>query len=166
MPHNDPNILAELSQRARARRERDCEVTVTHNVSPGGIAYPNYRSQAMITYAYSARTGHYYVGYSGSSGGIVDRHQDLANHDMAWRRHGRIEGDIERYNDQYQGRSAYNCGEAAAYSIAVSWQERLSDLVFASFGTSHQLVDPCQNCMHWLQPAYGYYFNLGAWYSA
>jgi hypothetical protein len=127
----------------------------------------NYRVQAMITYAYNVHTREVYVGYSGSSGGMVDRRGELAEHDMAYRRHERIRRVIEAYRNRYAtDREPYNCGEAAAYSIAVSWHERLSDLAFASFGLQDELVDPCPNCRLWLEGAYGYYVQPSNWYES
>jgi hypothetical protein len=158
----DPHVLAELLVRAQTRREQDLIAGPVHNIEPGGIPNPHYRAQAMITYAYSIRSHRFYVGYSGSSGGIVDKNKDLADHNMAWRRHERISGDIDAYEEYFTERSPYNCGEAAAYSIAASWGEQLRDLVFASFGLEGQLVDPCVNCQLWLERAYGCRVGGGA----
>jgi hypothetical protein len=157
----DPNILTWLEQQAALRRDADSEVNDhVHDVEPGGRPDPQYRSLAMVTYAYSVRTQNRYVGYSGTAGGMTEN-QELAEHEMAYRRYERIQhviGDGGRHH----GRSSYNCGEAAAFSIAVAWQEELRDLVFASFGTTGRVVDPCQNCQEWLNRSYGYYSHDGS----
>jgi hypothetical protein len=162
---SNPNVLSELRGRAQARRERVSIAGPVHNVARGGIPDPDYRAVAMMTYAYSVRTGNFYVGYSGSSGGIMSGDPNrFADHDMAYRRHGRIKDDIDEFGHLYTDRSAYNCGEAAAYSIASSWGEKLSDLAFASFSPEDELIDPCWNCKLWLEKAYGYYHQQSGWY--
>jgi hypothetical protein len=166
----DPNILTLLKDQAALRRDADSVVNdhvhelepgeIDPQYQPGGIPDPQYRSRAMVTYAYSVRTQNRYVGYSGTAGGMTEN-QALADHDMAWRRWDRIQGVIGE-GAGHHGRSSYNCGEAAAFSIAVAWQEELRDLVFASFNTTGGVVDPCQNCQVWLAQSYGYYLHDGS----
>ena len=127
------------------------------------------RSQGDMCYAYSRKTGDYYVGYSGSAGGIMDGEQQV-NTDQSDRRVGRLVGavrEIEWVNPVHAKSGRYrapaNCAEASALSIALSWDQELQDLFFVSFFKADgnhregvELKGPCELCLKWIEGALGY----------
>jgi hypothetical protein len=132
---------------------------LVEDLNPGGRADPDNRHMATMTYAYSVGSRKLYVGYSGTPGGMSSRRGGILTHQMAARRIARISSELNEYEhsiDKPLKRSVYNCGEAAALSIAISHGEELAHLIFASF-FKNDLVPPCHNCLTWINKAAGYY---------
>jgi hypothetical protein len=165
---------------ARAADRRQWEKTVGDE----GHSFVEHRSRSDLCYAYSTSTDYYYVGYSSIAGGMYgnrgflgDQRQNLGvsgkitDRELPQRRLDRLVVGLPSatQDPQHLGRPVANCAEACAYSIALSYDERLGDLFFISFYPSegdHQrsgprggplAKPPCGNCKTWLSAAFGYW---------
>jgi len=118
----------------------------------------NYRSQnggrgsvLTLCFAISASTGVTYIGWNGKKG------------ELGW---GNSDGRWEVRSKRWQAatgasvESVYGqenpCAEASALSIALSWGEKLGDLVFFATNTEDDWFHPCEACRSWLR------YSLGA----
>src|SRR5262245_55248891 len=72
---NVREFLAEVKERAQARRKRDGPVRYSNFTGgePGSAAAPEKRAAAALCYAYNVKDGEFYVGYSGYPGGMTYR---------------------------------------------------------------------------------------------
>lgn len=176
--YNNDDFLARLIDRAGNRRRKDV------GKDSEGRAFVNYRGQSDLCYAYSVKTGEYYIGYSSISGGMYGNQGFLGNQpqnlgkrdkipdrELPERRLRRLEvqmGNTATSDPRGLNRPIANCAEACAYSIALAYDELLSDLFFSSFfpGAGQHARDdrgaprpkpPCGNCKTWLKGAFGYW---------
>jgi hypothetical protein len=107
-----------------------------------------YEPFAMMCIATNRRTGDKYIGFSGTAGGMA-RGLHIIRTEQSERRYSRISYTMSRVI-QSENRRPENCAEAAAYSIAVSYGERLEDLVFQAIDRYGHNVPPCRNCQQWV----------------
>jgi hypothetical protein len=127
----------------------------------------SYRPRADMSLAYSTHTKHIYVGYSGGAGGMMS-HGKMIYEDQGVRRRGRLAdaGLNPSARVETVQHLLCNCAEAAAYSIALAFDELLSDLNFTTFyphvgqdkrGDGLQRKRPCPNCQKWLTGSGGFW---------
>lgn len=127
-----------------------------------------YEPRADICYAYSKRDDYFYVGFSGSAGGMSKQGR-ITNTRQARDRLDRLDTTLQSpHLGRALPRPVCNCAEACALSIAISYQQSLSDLFFITFyprvGPDSRLdrkglpqtKQPCPNCASWVKWAAGY----------
>ncbi len=141
-------LLRELEQRKIARRIRDSRAYERFVDLPGYAPDVTYRCKSMLCYAYSVRTNEFYVGYSGTAGGMA-RYDRPVDTDQSDRRAERI-GFVTEHRSVIDGQRVEGCAEPCALSIAVSWGENPNDLILVAYHTSGRIENPCSNCQQWI----------------
>ena len=171
--NTEEKYIKHLIERANQRTQDDKTKSSTDR------PHVTYRGDADLCYAYSTRDEYYYIGYSGSAGGInPDRNWPNKDEEQVDRRMERLKHEMERLKDERIApstdpnnlrRPICNCAEACALSIANSYNQHLRDLVFVTFyprsGQAKRVdrwgwpipKNPCRNCQTWLRDAAGYY---------
>lgn len=162
-----------LACEAMARDQRESDL----RKSTKGRPHVMYRGKSDMCLAYSTVDHHFYIGYSAVAGGIVGNHDYYNNKfdpDQPGRRFDRIRrivGVTDPLDRGRENRPIVNCAEACALSIAVSWDQKVQNLVFVTFypseGDHRRLTstggplpkDPCGNCLSWLVIARGYFYD-------
>jgi sarcosine oxidase delta subunit len=103
------------------------------------------RAKYTLSYAVSVRTGMCYVGYNDTTFDITGpqsaRWQEATGYNP-----GTHYGYAHKQNA---------CAEARALSVALSYDERLEDLVFFAMNTKGEPFHPCDTCRDWLSSARG-----------
>lgn len=175
---NVREFMEEVVDRARARRKRDAEdysprqMTDTSVEGMGSAPFPGKRGHSDLCYAYSPRSGDFYVGYSSYSGGMTYRVPKSGGYrtvsfgrdtTQSERRERRFEQEVGSVTSGPIDRPLCNCAEACAVSIAASWGESLPDLVFITFYPLEKskggLKDPCENCQTWIKKSKSYWMG-------
>jgi hypothetical protein len=113
----------------------------TRRVREGGTA----RARHTLSYAVSVRTGECYVGYNDTTFSGVDTRS------IRWQ-----EATGLNPNTHYASGEKQNaCAEARALSVALSYGERLGDLVFFAMNIHSEPFHPCNTCREWITGARG-----------
>lgn len=147
------DLYKKIISRAKDRRENDKIISTTPRKD---VPDPGYRPLAMLCYAYSITSEEFYVGYSGTAGGMKDPSCFSADKYQKDRRidrfHSVVGSSLVGETPKFD-RTFYNCAEACALTIALSYDEKINDLVFISINKEGVPVPPCRNCQIWLERA-------------
>jgi hypothetical protein len=146
----------EADDRRKDRRERDRRKSQGSGGQESREA--RLRGGAYLCYAFSFHSGRWYVGYSGGGGQFSNA---LASDRDLGRRNHRVEPYlVQVVPAQDLDRPVNNCAEVSALSVAVAHGEPVNMLLFITWTGGNRggnLVNPCANCIQWIQQyTYGY----------